>query len=154
MRFIIVCLFVLIGLTPQLARANNMTPLSEFIVSNDVSDSSIRAYVSFRCSGLFLYVAELTVSDQATSDKYRNASTNLFKAGAMDLLEKSTSPEKSIVYARDKVEQIRDMYSEEGEKNYNRTGMYTFAVMKKQKSAKTGALIQKSLIGNGGSDRD
>ena len=37
MRFIIVCLFVLIGLTPQLARANNMTPLNEFIVSNDVS---------------------------------------------------------------------------------------------------------------------
>ena len=134
MRFLIVCLFVLIGLIPQLARANNMTPLNEFIVSNDVSDSSIRAYVAFRCSGLFLYVAELTVSDQATSDKYRNASTNLFKAGAMDLLEKSTSPEKSIVYARDKVEQIRDMYSEEGEKNYNRTGMYTFAVMKEDLS--------------------
>ena len=52
----------------------------------------------------------------------------------MDLLEKSTSPEKSIVYARDKVEQIRDMYSEEGEKNYNRTWMYTFAVMKEDLS--------------------
>ena len=74
------------------------------------------------------------ISDQATSDKYRNASTNLFKAGAMDLLEKSTSPEKSIVYARDKVEQIRDIYSEEGEKNYNRTGMYTFSVMKEDLS--------------------
>ena len=134
MRFLIVCLFVLIGKTPQLARANNMTPLSEVIVSNDISDSSIRAYVSFRCSGLFLYVAELTVSDQATRNKYRNAFSNLFKAGATDLHEKSTSPEKSIVYARDKVEQISVMHSEESEKNYNRTGMYTFAVMKEELS--------------------
>ena len=125
---------MLIGLTSQLARANNMTPLTEFIVSNDVSDSSIRAYVFFRCSGLFLYVAKLTVSDQATSNKYRNASTNLFKAEATDLLEKNMSPEKSIVYARDKVKQITDMYSEEGEKNYNRTGMYTFALMKEDLS--------------------
>lgn len=44
------------------------------------------------------------------------------------------SPEKSIVYARDKVKQITDMYSEEGEKNYNRTGMYTFALMKEDLS--------------------
>ena len=134
MRFIIAVLFAFTGVATQSAQANNMTPLSELIVSNDVSDPSIRAYVSFRCSGLFLYIAELTVSDPGTSEKYRNASTNLFKAGAMDLLEKSTSPEKSIVYARDKVEQIRDMYSEEGEKNYNRTGMYAFPVMKEDLS--------------------
>jgi hypothetical protein len=128
MQKLITFTLILLILMPR-ASASELTPLSKYIPQNDMNDSASRAYVSFRCSGIYLFIAEITRSDPKTSEQYHSASIALFRNGVENLLIKGNDVTKETLLGRDRVEQIRDIYAAKGEEHYNLTGRYAFPLM-------------------------
>lgn len=127
-RFLYVLTVLICSLSMQ-AKSADLLPLAEYIPQNDMKDSASRAYVSFRCSGMYLFIAEITRSDPKTSEQYHSASIALFRNGVENLLIKGDDVTKETMFGRDRVEQIRDIYAAKGENHYNLTGQYAFPLM-------------------------
>ena len=119
-------IFLLFIFNTSSSKADQMVSIEKYLLDKDPKDYNATIYSIVRCSGLERFSALIVFEkDPKLSEKLQNMSADFALAAAKyDSLNSSRTFEQSSKNIINSVNEIYNIYLEDGKKNWSKTGSY------------------------------